>query len=61
MCIQLVNYPKSYGKYHFFHMDLNLLACVWLTVEWLAQNILVNIYFNGILGIRIIPHVYPCG
>jgi len=35
-----------------------ILACVWLLVEWLAHNTLVIIYFNGILGIRIILHLY---
>jgi hypothetical protein len=42
-------------------MDLYILACVWLSVEWLAQNVLVEIYWNGILGIRIIQHAYSCG
>ncbi len=37
----------------------NILVCVLLLVEWQAQNTLVKIYFNGILGIRIIPHLYP--
>jgi hypothetical protein len=37
----------------------NILACLWLSVELQAQNTFVKIYFNGILGIRIIPHLYP--
>jgi len=31
-------------------MDLYILACVWLSVKWLAQNILVKIFFNGFFG-----------
>jgi hypothetical protein len=42
--------PKTIWNLPFFLMDLYILACVWLSVKWLAQNILVKIFFNGFFG-----------
>jgi len=35
--------PKTIWNLKFFLMDSYILACVWLSFKWLAQNVLVKI------------------